>query len=74
MKISYCPNCYSILLLQIAKFTAMVQEKTVIIERICAVSTNLDQFTIFQQGPKVWNSLPVSVTRSLNLFSFKTKM
>ena len=36
--------------------------------------TNLKQFTILYQGPKIWNSLPVSVTRSSNLLSFKTKM
>ena len=36
--------------------------------------TNLKQFTILYQGPKIWNFLPVSVTRSLNLLSFKTKM
>ena len=36
--------------------------------------TNLKQFTILYQGPKIWNSLPVSVTRSSNLPGFKTKM
>ena len=36
--------------------------------------TNLKQFTILYQGPKIWNSLPVSVTRSSNLLSFRTKM
>ena len=35
--------------------------------------TNLKQFTILYQGPKIWNSFPVSVTRLSNL-SFKTKM
>ena len=29
--------------------------------------TNLKQFTILYQGPKIWNSLPVSVTRLSNL-------
>ena len=36
--------------------------------------TNLKQFTILHRGPKIWNSLHVSVTRSPNLLSFKTKM
>ena len=36
--------------------------------------TNLKQFTILYQGPKIWNSLPVSVTCSSNLLSFKMKM
>ena len=36
--------------------------------------TNLKQFTILYLGPKIWESLPVSVTRSSNLLSFKTKM
>ena len=36
--------------------------------------TNLKQFTILYQCSKIWNSLPVSVTRSSNLISFKTKM
>ena len=36
--------------------------------------TNLKQFTILYQVPKIWNSLPVSVTHSSNLLSFKTKM
>ena len=36
--------------------------------------TNLKQFTIIYLGPKIWDSLPVSVTRSSNLLSFKTKM
>ena len=36
--------------------------------------TNLKQFTILYLGPKIWDSLPFSVTRSSNLLSFKTKM
>ena len=35
---------------------------------------NLKQFTILHQGPKICNSTPVSVTRSSNLLSFRTKM
>ena len=35
--------------------------------------TNLKQFTILYLGPKIWDSLPASVTRSSNLLSFKTK-
>ena len=36
--------------------------------------TNLKQFTIIYQGSKIWNSIPVSVTRSSKFLSFKTKM
>ncbi|RMX40133.1 hypothetical protein pdam_00002234 [Pocillopora damicornis] len=32
--------------------------------------TNLKQFTILYQGPKIWNSLPVSITHSSNLLSW----
>ena len=35
--------------------------------------TNLTQFIIFYPGPKIWNSLPLSITRSSNLFSFERK-
>ena len=51
-----------------ATCAALVLEQPVIIERICAVqiSRNL-QF--LHHGPKSWNSLPVSVTRSSNLLS-----
>ena len=36
--------------------------------------TNLKQFTILYQGPKIWNSLPKSITSSSSLFTFKKKM
>ena len=36
--------------------------------------TNLKQFTILYQGPKIWNSLPVSITCSSSFCSFKKKM
>ena len=55
---------------QIATSTTIVPEQPVIIKR----RTNLEQFTILRQGPKIWNSLPVLVTHSSNLLSFKTKM
>ena len=32
------------------------------------------QFTIFYQGPKIWNSLPISITSSPSFFTFETKM
>ena len=36
--------------------------------------TNLKQFTILYQGPKIWNSLPISITSSSSLFfTFKKK-
>ena len=36
--------------------------------------TNVKQFTIFYQGPKIWNSLPISITSSPSFFTFETKM
>ena len=36
--------------------------------------TNLKQFTILYQGPKIWNSLPASITCSPSLPSFKKKI
>ena len=44
------------------------------INKLFRYGTNLKQFTILYKGPKIWNSLPVSGTRSSNLLSFKTKM
>ena len=32
--------------------------------------TNIKQFTVFFQGPKIWNTLPSSLTFSSSLFSF----
>ena len=36
--------------------------------------TNLKQFTVLYHGPKIWNSLPQSITSSSSLFTFKKKM
>ena len=36
--------------------------------------TNLKQFTILYQGPKVWNSLLISITSSSSFLTLKTKM
>ena len=36
--------------------------------------TNLKQFTVLYQGPKIWNSLPTSVTSSSSFFTFKVYM
>ena len=36
--------------------------------------TNLKQFTILYQGPKIWTSLPASITCSSSLPSFKKKL
>jgi hypothetical protein len=36
--------------------------------------TNLKQFTILYQGPKIWNSLPTNIKDSLSLYSFKKTM
>ena len=36
--------------------------------------TNLKQFTILYQGPKIWSSLPATITCSQSLPSFKKKI
>ena len=36
--------------------------------------TNLKQFTILYQGPKIWNSLPATLTYSPSLPSFEKKI
>ena len=36
--------------------------------------TNLKQFTILYQGPKVWNSLPTDITSSESRLSFRKKI
>ena len=36
--------------------------------------TNLKQFTILYQGPKIWSSLSVSITGSTSFPTFKKKM
>ena len=36
--------------------------------------TNLKQFTILYQGPKIWNSLPATITCSPSVPSFKKKI
>ena len=36
--------------------------------------TNLKQFTILYEGPKIWNSLPISNTGSTSFPTFKKKM
>ena len=36
--------------------------------------TNLNQFTVLYQGPKIWNSLPISILLHLVFFTFKEKM
>ena len=35
--------------------------------------TNIKQFTILFQGPKIWNALPSTLTSSTSLFSFSKK-
>ena len=42
--------------------------------RTLVYCTNFKQFTILYEGPEIWHSLPVSVSRSSNLLSFKTKI
>ena len=36
--------------------------------------TNLKQFTILYQGPKIWNSLPISISSSSSFLTFTKKM
>ena len=36
--------------------------------------TSLKQFTILNQGPKIWKSLPISINSSSSFLTFKTKM
>ena len=36
--------------------------------------TNMKQFTILFQGPKVWNDLPIGITSSTSLQSFRKKI
>ena len=35
--------------------------------------TNIKQFTVLFQGPKIWNALPSTLTSSTSLFSFSKK-
>ena len=36
--------------------------------------TNIKQFTILFRGPKIWNALPLSITSSPSLITFKRKL
>ena len=36
--------------------------------------TNIKQFSILYRGPKIWNSLPVSLISSPSIFVFKKKL
>ena len=36
--------------------------------------TNIKQFTILFRGPKIWNALPLSITSSPSLSTFKRKL
>ena len=44
------------------------------VTRLHPCRTNLKQFTILYQGPKIWNSLPATITCSPSLPSFKKKI
>ena len=73
IEITYCLHCFLNLFVtnsQIHNYGT----RTASNYRTHLCRTNLKQFTILYQGPNIWNSLPVSVTRSTNLLSFKTKM
>ena len=39
-----------------------------------ACRTNIKQFTILHQGPKIWNCLPPSITEINTISSFKRKL
>ena len=42
--------------------------------RVHHCRTNLKKFTILYQGPKTWNSLPVTITSTLSFPNFKKKL
>ena len=71
--INYCPRCFSSCSLKIGKYTVMIQEYPIAIDHINC-RTNLKQFTILYQGPKIWNSLPISITGLTRFFTFKRKI
>ena len=41
--------------------------------RVHHCRSNLQKFTILYQGPKIWNSLPVTITSLSSFFNFKEK-
>ena len=43
-------------------------------DRSHAFRTNIKQFTILHQGPKIWNCLPSSITEINTISSFKRKL
>ncbi|RMX46295.1 hypothetical protein pdam_00000495, partial [Pocillopora damicornis] len=71
--INYCPRCFSSCSLKIGKYTVMIQEYPIAIDHINC-RTNLKQFTILYQGPKIWNSLPISISGLTRFFTFKRKI
>ena len=52
----------------------MAPERLAAIDRILVEQILIKQFTILYLGPKIWNSLPISITSSSSCLTFKTKM
>ena len=59
---------------EIMIFIITIPEQLQIIAHILFCRTNIKQFTILFQGPKVWNSLLTAITSSESLLSFRKKM
>jgi len=57
--INFCFQCLLICLLQAAKCIIMTREQPEIIDRMLVVQA------ILHQGPKIWNSLPISISCQL---------
>ena len=57
----------------IVKFIAIAPEQPTIIECITAELIS-KKFTILYQGPKTWNSLPVTITSTFSFPNFKKKL
>ena len=49
----------------------MGRSSRIVMRVSCIGRTNIKQFTILYQGPKLWNSLPHSIIESYNVRSFK---
>ena len=64
--ITYSPHCLSIFFLTNSQIN-FYGTRTASNSQTHLCRTNLKQFTILYQGPKIWNSLPVSVTRQVFL-------
>ena len=62
---SYCLRCFLVCFLQVVKYKSY---------RPHHCRTNLKQFTILYQCPKIWNYLPILITGSTSFSFVKKKM